>query len=208
MSPSTSADCRQPCSTTCSRQGSTAARVEIRGGDPLLHTGQRSELLWGSDNNLTLKSGSEHWFGWSTRFAQDFPSPADGGHCLFIQWKNGGTGSPPLDLECKNERIQITYGGKCGNWSTPLVRGGWNDFVARIKFSSDPSVGFIELWHKSPNDPALVKKVDHCATATLNAGINSYLKLGYYRRSDEQRTGVLWHDAMKVGTSFNAVAPQ
>jgi hypothetical protein len=190
------------------RQGQYAGRVEIRGGDPLLHTGQRSEVLWGADNNLTLKNGDEYYFGWSTYFAKDFPSPTNGGHCLFIQWKNGGTGSPPLDLECKNEQISITYGGKCGGWNTPLVRGGWNDFVARIKFNASSSVGFIELWHKAPNEAAMTKKVDHCATSTLNSGINSYLKLGYYRRYDEQRTGVLYHDGMKVGSSYSAVAPR
>jgi hypothetical protein len=190
------------------RQGRYAGRVEIRGGDPLLYTGQRSELLWGQDSNLTLKSGDDYYFGWSTYFAKDFPSPTNGGHCLFIQWKNGGTGSPPLDLECKSEKISITYGGKCGGWNTPLVRGGWNDFVARIKFNASSSVGFIELWHKAPNESAMTKKVDHCNTSTLNAGSNSYLKQGYYRRYDEQRTGVLFHDGMKVGSSFTAVAPR
>lgn len=53
----------------------------------------------------------------------------------------------------------------------------------------------------------MTKKVNRCYTATLNSGIDSYLKLGSYRKNDEQKTGVIWHDGLKVGTSFEAVAP-
>jgi Polysaccharide lyase len=193
--------------TTGARQGRYAARFEIDGGDGKVATGQRAELLWGGDNHPTLSPGDDYYFGWSTRFATDFPSPTNGGHCIFAQFKSTGTGGSPVDMHCRNDRIQIGYDGDCGGWSTPLIRGGWNDFVAHIHFSSDPSAGFLELWHRAPNEVVLTRKINHCMIQTLRPGRSGYLKLGYYRRNDEMRTGVMWEDGMRVGTSFGAVAP-
>ena len=190
------------------RQGQYTARFEIDGGDPMVSSGQRAELLWGGDNQPTLKPGDDLYFGWSTKFAPDFPSPTNGGHCLFAQFKGTGTGGSPVDMHCRNERIQIGYDGDCGGWNIPFIRGGWNDFVVHIRFSSDPNIGFVEIWSKAPNEPSMTKKLDHCSIDTMKPGRSSYLKLGYYRRNDEQRTGVMWEDGMRVGTSFSAVAPQ
>ena len=32
------------------------------------------------------------------------------------------------------------------------VTGGWHDFVMHIKFSQNPAVGFLELWHREPGE--------------------------------------------------------
>ena len=191
------------------RQGAHSGRFEVRDGDPLIAGGQRAEIMWGTSDKPTLREGNDYYFGWSTHFASDFPSPSDPyntGHCNFLQWKNSGTGAPPIAMSCRNGRIQINYNAKCNGWSTPLVRGGWNDFVVRVRFNDDPSLGLIELWHKSPHDASLIKKIDRCSTQTSYSGTTSYLKLGYYRRDDETRTGVVHHDRMRVGTSYADVS--
>ena len=192
------------------RDGGFSGRFEVRDGDPLVAGGQRSEVMWGTSDKPTLREGNDYYFGWSTHFAPDFPSPSDPtntGHCNFLQWRNSGTGAPPIALSCRNERVQINYSAKCGGWNTRLVRGGWHDFVVRVRFNDDPALGFVELWHKAPNESGTTKKIGRCALATLNRDTTSYLKLGYYRRADETRTGVIRHDGMRVGTTYDAVAP-
>ncbi|MGZ6005702.1 MAG: heparin lyase I family protein [Candidatus Saccharimonadales bacterium] len=189
-----------------------AARVEIDGGDALIATGQRSEALWGGDSNPTLKSGDNYYFGWSTMFDANFPSPGTSsstspyGHSLFIQWKNTGTGSPPIDLEAILNRHQVGYSGKCNGWNIPLVRGGRTDWVVHVYFSSDSTKGLFEIWERAPGEASLSKKLT-CHLPTLNSGTSSYLKLGNYRKDDETKTGILYHAGMKVGTGFAAVDP-
>jgi hypothetical protein len=152
---------------------SQSARVEIRGGDPLLHSGQRSEVLWGSDSALTLRSGDEYYFGWSTWFDSTFPSPgttsstSGTGHCLFMQWKDYGTGSPPIDLQCRLDRIQIGYTPKCDGWNIPLQREGWNDFTVRVRFSA--TNGEIEIWHRAPGEDVMRRKLADVRAAHAEA---------------------------------------
>jgi hypothetical protein len=189
-----------------------AYRAELQGGDPLVSEGQRNELLWGSDPHPTLTEGTDYYFGWMTYFPRGFPSPGTPsstspyGHCTFVQWKNTGRGGAPVDMSCRLNRIQIGYDPKCGGWSIPLIRGGWNKFVAHLVFSTSATTGLLELWHQSPNQSALTKKLT-CNLPTLDPNGTSYLKLGYYRKNDEQKTGVIFDVGMRVGTSFGSVAP-
>jgi hypothetical protein len=198
--------------------GAPAIRFELRGGDPLVSSGQRSEVFWGGDSNPTLRNGDDYYFGWATKFAPDFPSPGTStatsrdGHSMFVQWKGQGTGGSPIDMAARNDVFQIGYAptigdGDCSGWRAPLVRGGWNRFVIHVRFSSDPNVGQLDIWHQSPTEAVMTQKLAGCRVATLKSGIESYLKLGYYRASDEQRTGVIFHRGFRVGTSFSAVNP-
>lgn len=182
------------------RQGSYAARFEVRDGD-LVAAGERAEVLWGSSAIPTLREGEEHYIGWSTYFPADFPNT--NGHSLFMQTHPSGTGFPPIEMRCDNGQISIYVRGATP-WATPLTRGAWHDFVVRAHWSADAGVGFVELWHNG-------QKVlsNHRAATLEKPGFDSYLKLGYYRPSQLAiPTGVVYHDAMRVGTSYDAVAPR
>ncbi len=182
------------------REGRFASRHEVREGDEVAD-GSRAELLWGTSEEPTLREGSEYYFGWSTYFGMNFPSPApDEGHSLFLQWKDEGDGSPPMEMSARDERIALRL-DNVDRWSIPLTRGVWHDFVARVKFSPDPEEGLIEIWHNG------AKVVEGFSTSTLKPDQSSYLKLGYYRSDDFEQTGVLYHDGMRVGSSYEAVAP-
>src|SRR4051794_27906019 len=80
------------------RPGSYAGRYEVRYGDSV-YGGARAETLWGGDTRPTLREGNDDYFGWSTYWASDFPSPSPSqGHSIFLQWKGIGTGSPPMEM--------------------------------------------------------------------------------------------------------------
>ncbi len=81
-----------------------------------------------------------------------------------------------------------------------MVSDAWYDFVLHVKWSSDPSVGFVEVW---VNDEKVVPKT---AAATLFPGTGAYMKQGYYR-SDSELTSAIFHAATTRGSSFAAVDP-
>ena len=70
--------------------------------------------------------------------------------------------------------------------------------MPRVEFSSSPSEGFVELWHNGR------KVVTGHRTATLASGVDSYLKLGLYRSSKIKATGVVYHDGLRVGGTYEA----
>lgn len=183
------------------REGSYAARFEVRRGD-VSSDGNRAEVY--TDGDQVFREGEEWWFRWSTRFADDFPAPDD--WALFAQWKQSGTGSPPLAMAVRDEAVFLQSGPNDGHaaWfrgpPLPLERGSWHDWLVRVKFSVSRNTGFVEMWHNG--EPYLERR----PMRTLYTG-RSYLKLGLYRSPAIEDTGVLWHDGMRIGRTRESVAP-
>jgi hypothetical protein len=173
------------------RQGSRALKVTVKqGDDPIGASGNRNELA-----RLTYEpAGSEYYYRWSTMFAPDFPSPAT--WQLFAQWHHtGSSGSPPVEFAINNGRI-ILYCRSTEMWSAPLVRGAWQDFIFHARWSPDPNVGFVELYHNGQ----LVLPRRYCATQF--PGMVNYLKTGLYRNSTITQTGVLYHDGWTMARTL------
>lgn len=183
------------------REGSYAARFEVRRGDTASN-GNRAEVY--TDGDQVFREGEEWWFRWSTMFADDFPAPDD--WALFAQWKQSGTGSPPLAMAVRDEAVFLQSGPNDGHaaWfrgpPLPLERGSWHDWIVRVKFSVSRNTGFVEMWHNG--EPYLARR----PMRTLYTG-RSYLKLGLYRSPAIEDTGVLWHDGMRIGRTRESVAP-
>ncbi len=173
------------------RQGSYAVKVTVRqGDDPIDSSGNRNELV-----RLTYEpAGSEYYYRWSTMFAPDFPSPPT--WQLFAQWHHtGSSGSPPVEFSVNAGQI-ILYCSRTPVWSAPLVRGAWQDFIFHARWSPDPNVGFVELYHNGQ----LVLPRRYCATQF--SGQTNYLKTGLYRSSSITQTGVLYHDGWIMGRTL------
>jgi hypothetical protein len=77
----------------------------------------------------------------------------------------------------------------------------WHELVFRVKWSPDPSVGFVELWHN--RERAVAKR----NVATMYAGMRNYLKLGLYRSSAITPVGVVYHDGFIQATQLVDVLP-
>jgi hypothetical protein len=176
------------------RQGSYALKATVRhGDDPINSSGNRNELV-----KMTREPvGSEYYYRWSTMFASDFPSVRT--WQLFTQWHHeGSSGSPPLELYVYGEEMRLNIGGDPGTlvWKAPLVRGQWQDFIFHVKWSPDPSVGFVELYHNG--QLVLPKRY----IATQFPGMLNYLKLGLYRSDTITQTGVVYHDGFTMARSL------
>ncbi len=175
---------------------SYAARVELRNGD-YASGGCRNELV----RDPPITEGTEHYYAWSTQFDGSYPS--NNTWQVFTQWHHSGSnGSPPVEMDVQGENISLIVHGDHILWYAPLVRGVWHDFVVHALWSSDASVGYLELWYDGR------KVMDKNYEQTLYPGQYVYLKQGLYRDASIQQTAVVFHDGTVIGTTLADVAPQ
>jgi hypothetical protein len=188
------------------RQGRYAARFEVRAGDTqAATTGIRAELIAERDGGRKVGPGDERWYRWSTLFPLGYALSDQ--WQTFVQWKNDGTGSPPLAMTVNGDEIMLS-GGEQNEfhefWKAPIDRGRWHDFVAHIRWSPDARRGFVELWHNGR------RVVPRTPTATLyrdedRRPIPNYLKVGLYRSAAIRSTQVLYHDGFVVAPTRSAL---
>ncbi|MFP2900481.1 polysaccharide lyase [Corallococcus sp. 4LFB] len=181
------------------RDGNKALKVTVQPGDkPINASGNRNELVQGTYE----PDGSEFYYKWSTLFPQDFPSSPR--WQVFTQWHHDGCcGSPPLEFFVTNDTMNMRVGGSSGEvlWQEPVHRDQWNDFVMHVKWSSDPNVGFIELYYNGQ----LVVPMRNIATRFPDTG--GYLQLGYYRDATIPQTASIYHDGFTMATTPEEVMP-
>ena len=183
------------------RQGSRALRVELRSGD-FASNGNRNELV----RQVPETEGMDRYYAWSTLFEASYP--IENKWQVFTQWHHSGCcGSPPLEFDVNGQTLSLdrnppSNSGTVELWSTLLVRGVWHDFVMHVIWSSNPDLGFIELWYDGQ------KVIEGNAVQTLFPGQVNYLKQGLYRDSSISAVGVVYHDGMTMGTTLADVAPQ
>jgi hypothetical protein len=168
------------------RQGRYALKSTVRqGDDPINSSGNRNELV-----KMTREPvGSEYYYRFNTMFASDFPSVRT--WQVFAQWHHeGSSGSPPVEFYVYGEEMRLNIGGDPGVivWKAPLVRGQWQDFILRVKWSPDATVGFVELYR---NGQLVLPKRN---IATQFPGMLNYLKVGLYRSDTVTQTGIVYHD--------------
>jgi hypothetical protein len=168
-----------------------------------------------------MSEGNEYWVGWSSLLPSDFPAvlapfgwvtlesvygpPFDGAGPISTRIQNGSAGA-----EVRWQRNR-TY-----DWDMPfriaLPRGRWVDYVWHVKMSSDPSVGFAEVYVNSGDgyEQQLLNGQSRLYMKTFDssngAGANNF-RLANYRMEGMLDVLTVYHASPKVGTSFDAVAP-
>jgi hypothetical protein len=171
------------------RDGGKVGRFEVRGGDSVSGSA-RAEL---ADTNNMASEGQERTYSWSTLLPSDYPI-VDKWQDI-VQWKNEGTGTPPLQIGIRGDQIGLAGGPQVNYrwpWKTTVERGKWVDFTVRIKWSSDAQVGWVEAWYEGQ------QVLERYPMATLYPGVDNYFKLGLYRDSDISQTGVVYHDDVVI----------
>lgn len=178
-------------------QGRYALKATVRqGDDPINSSGNRNELVYQGYE----KEGSEYYYRWQVLFPQDYPSVKT--WQVFTQWHHDGCcGSPPVEFFVYGEELRFTLTDSVTPWKTALVRGKWQDFILHVKWSPEPSVGFVELWH---NGQRVLSRYAH---ATMYPGNGIYLKMGLYRSDTVQPVGTVYHDGFVQGTRLEDVLP-
>jgi LysM repeat protein len=155
-----------------------------------------------------LREGNEYWFGLRTRLSQSYPAGST--WQLIAQWKNDGTGSPPVQLAAQGGRYTLvghnSGGGVAYRHDLGIAPGGpirvgeWEKWAIRIRFSSSASSGLVEVWRNGEQVLAPT------ARPTLYSGRTSYAKVGYYRDEGIGADSWVEHDYYRIGTSRGAVS--
>ena len=197
--------------TTVVRDGRYAIALGLTGATTTsdgICCGSRNELL---PKFRDLQEGDELWFGFSTYLAAGFPT--DAGWQLITQFKQNFDGSPPLGLYVEEGRYKVEggYGHPSGPRPFmiplgPASSGQWVDWVWHVKFSSDPGVGFVEVWQNG--QPVVPRFAPRSGTLYPGTGdrAGSYVKTGPYREQTITAPATLYLDGWKIGTSRAAVA--
>jgi len=206
------------------RRGRYAVRITLAPGDRAASK-ERAELKLDdkSIERVHGRPGGEMWYGWSFLIPADYVDPADNPWQIVGQWhqrppepKKPGErpgmekGAPPLlvYLESANGRHALTLIGRPAPkapprtlGSQPIQRGKWVDLIFHIKWSTGKD-GFVEAW--LDGKPFTSGKM---YGPTLYSPITTYLRLGLYRPKGVEATTSVYYDEVRLGDSYQAVAP-
>jgi hypothetical protein len=176
-------------------------------------SGPRAELYTTSE----FTEGLETYVGYLFEVPTQDPFISAGQHAI-MQFKNDGSGSPPVDLDIRNFAqygaatggLYLTYssGDTAGVLDAGLLLIPMADLMGvqhaicfHVVFSADKAVGFMEVWLDGVS-------VYSGNSKTLRDGLDSYLKVGLYGPSGlGDNTHVAYHAAVRYGTSRETVDP-
>jgi hypothetical protein len=177
-----------------------------------LNAGKRAEVS-ANQRQTGGYPGEEWYYSWST-LIPSVPNAATGWAewTLITQWMDLlYQCSPPLQvhirpgtpphfilssrtLDNKNDCKPL---GPAQEWDLgPLQYDQWNDFTIHIKWSEDPSVGFVEMWRNR------VEVVPLTHIRTLDTGGGVYMEQDVYR-PDFSGTNVIYFDDLHRHDRFN-----
>lgn len=153
--------------------------------------GKRTELYIEEGK---FSNGDKMAFAFSVLLEDGFPT--DEGWQLITQWKNDGTGSPPMELSIEGGNYTLSGGHMIGkNFREeigPAKTGVWTDFVFEIEFEGGG--GSVDAWLNG--EQALSGFTP--PGGTLYSGKSSYLKTGYYRNTAIGATGTVYFDNWQI----------
>lgn len=153
-------------------------------------------------SQYTFTDGSTYYFGWRSKLSSTVNNNAT------FQWKSYGDHIQnwPVVLKVIDGRLTMIQ-RQPGNvvhtiWSTPVSANAWNRIVLGLHISDDTTGGWVELWYNGQKQ-TFSNGSQRWACRTLDD--ENHPKWGVYGASGS--TVINYVDALKVGTSYNDVAP-
>jgi hypothetical protein len=186
--------------------GAKAARFTMPGG------GTRTEIV---PTTASFTEGQDRYFRFSFYLPTNFPTQVTSWQ-LLTQWKNDGTGSPPLELTVGNGNLNLSggYGHPAGPRTfskafAPATTGQRVDLVIHVLFSRDPGKGVVDIWRNGTQVLSGYKPAGGTLYPTSAAGTastSSYWKMGLYRDSAISQAAQYTIESAKIGNTYAQVA--
>lgn len=198
-------------------------RLQLRGvnrtpADPVFHEGDDYYFRFDVYVDPSTAISGNFANPWRTLVA--WPSTQDGALSpfhFFLQRTNG-TGAVSSTQAGTDS---IVFGGDKGNsgawdtdyWSVGVSKGQWFDFIAHIKFSSNPTVGFVELWMDSPwggygyfgSQTFKDGSTRMYMRSLTNTSDTINQRVGVYRNTSFATTDVVYYDNVRMGPTLTSV---
>jgi hypothetical protein len=167
-----------------------------------------------------FRPGDNDYIGFSTMFPSSFPSNV----CtpwVSLCWMQvmeiygqPYTGVTPIGLYVIGNRLALDETpNPIWTASTDIVKGAWQDVVLHVNFSTDPAVGYVELWYNGVHQ-TFTNGQTRYYEATLKTGDNwdgthaDKLYLSQYRGPNPAMgTLTIYHSAAKVAQTYAQAAP-
>lgn len=198
-------------------QGRFSYAITVAHGD--FCDGERAELgdanpsRAGFENRL-FKEGDERYISFQVRLAPNFDVNVDTWRVIMQLHQPGGTlGPPPLALQVTHGDFvlykgdaNVESGSTIPIWQAPAPNDRWVRFTLHVRFSADPSAGFVELWG-NPAGGAVVPLLARTPTYTMkkDAGgvaVPLHARIGIYRNpAGRFGTETAYFDGFTVATS-------
>jgi len=194
-------------------EGRNALRLEVKYGDVFRNYSDSRSLL-SPPPQMWEDEGNERWYRWQAMWPagwvgsypkwDELGTPASRSKAgSLVEWHhdaNGAveTGSAPLYIGAGDKFINVCLVDQATSACresidlVELQRGHWHDFVMHAKWSSDPSVGYLEIWIDGVN--VLPK---HMASNKY-PGMRNYLEVGLYRNLRIGDPNLLYPDGTHV----------
>ncbi|MDD7966703.1 heparin lyase I family protein [Actinomycetospora lemnae] len=146
------------------------------------------------------REGDVQYYTYVAKLADDFPTDANTWQ-LLLQWHHqGDSGSPPVALQARGNRLMLAAEGEDLQDLGPLRGGDRIEVTMRIAFSRDPSRGAVDVW----------RGADHVLSAYRPEGGTlldeaNYMKVGLYRDDGIDEDGRLWLEDLRIGPTLASV---
>lgn len=161
---------------------------------------QRCEM---DPNIAEVSAGATYYYRLDVMLASGFPINTTTWQ-LFSQWKNDGSGSPPVQLAVGNGNFYMQGHDASGNvtWNKTLQAaktGTYYSFVIGIRFGTSTSTGAVTAWIDG------TQVLPSTTLQTAYSGVQQYWKMGLYRDSAITTGSTIVFDRVCYGTSYDNV---
>ena len=164
--------------------GRKAVKFEMPGG------GKRTEA---EPDVPEFTEGQKAFVGYSGFFDQGFPTNTDTWQ-LIMQFKQPGTGSPPLAVEVGKGQLRLANDGGSEKDFCPVTQGAFS-FQLGVTFG-----GAIDAWCNGK------QTLTGYTTPKSNVQGSAYLKTGIYRDESIKQDSTLFMNDLKVGKTLDSVS--
>lgn len=195
------------------RRDQKALRLQVLPGDTnVAGSGpgaDRADAMIGSSLTDAVE-GREQWWAWSTYFPNDYhPTPATAWNGFLDFHNTGDTGLANIGFQVNAHyaapRLEMTvYGDTPSRPPSTFTLGRvrrvqWYDFILHVVWSSNPRVGFVELYLDGRRIAGPQRR------PTLYAGQSAYLKLANYREAGQEPSAILVAGVRRTKSYASAV---
>lgn len=159
-------------------------------------------------------NGDDRYISFATLFPTGFPTITNWFQVAEIYGPPYG-GSPTVSIDVKGNKIGLWRDGTHNfdtPWMAPLQINQWMNVTLHVKFSTNPSVGFVEIWLNGVqqhfnNGSTRLYYTTLLAGDNWNGSTKNDLDLDQYRALTPSLGSVsIYHAAAKVGMTLASVA--